>query len=169
MQRTTKITRTAGGCHTCKRRRKKCDQEKPHCRACLRLGLDCEGYEQKLIWGNGIASRGKFKGALIPDPSSQTTTAAVRPRARSDAQVASVTQSVYTQSSTSPAAASLSSESPASVSRSEDAAAIPLMATMLVRDDETWYTDADMQDAQSLLRDCRSIILCNLKNAVNNQ
>lgn len=32
------------GCVTCRRRRVKCDETKPFCRACLRLGLECAGY-----------------------------------------------------------------------------------------------------------------------------
>lgn len=32
------------GCVTCRQRRVKCDETKPVCRACLRLGLDCAGY-----------------------------------------------------------------------------------------------------------------------------
>ena len=35
----------SGACSTCKQRRVKCDQTKPHCRFCLRLGLICGGYE----------------------------------------------------------------------------------------------------------------------------
>ncbi|KAL4893364.1 fungal-specific transcription factor domain-containing protein [Aspergillus ambiguus] len=35
---------TRSGCLTCKRRRKRCDEAKPTCRACNRLGLSCEGY-----------------------------------------------------------------------------------------------------------------------------
>ncbi|KAL4751443.1 hypothetical protein BDW72DRAFT_192985 [Aspergillus terricola var. indicus] len=32
------------GCMTCKRRRKRCDEAKPSCHTCTRLGLTCEGY-----------------------------------------------------------------------------------------------------------------------------
>lgn len=32
------------GCVTCRQRRVKCDEMKPWCRACLRLGLECAGY-----------------------------------------------------------------------------------------------------------------------------
>ncbi|RAL15640.1 Zn(II)2Cys6 transcription factor [Aspergillus homomorphus CBS 101889] len=37
-------TWTRSGCLTCKRRRKRCDEAKPGCRSCARLGLQCEGY-----------------------------------------------------------------------------------------------------------------------------
>ncbi|PWY69561.1 C6 transcription factor [Aspergillus heteromorphus CBS 117.55] len=35
---------TRSGCLTCKRRRKRCDEAKPGCQSCIRLGLQCEGY-----------------------------------------------------------------------------------------------------------------------------
>ncbi|KAH8699317.1 C6 zinc finger domain protein [Talaromyces proteolyticus] len=35
------------GCVTCKQRRVKCDQAKPKCRTCHRLGLQCEGYQTR--------------------------------------------------------------------------------------------------------------------------
>ncbi|BCS24624.1 Zn(II)2Cys6 transcription factor [Aspergillus puulaauensis] len=35
---------TRSGCLTCKRRRKRCDEGKPSCHNCNRLGLTCEGY-----------------------------------------------------------------------------------------------------------------------------
>ncbi|KAI9375443.1 fungal-specific transcription factor domain-containing protein [Aspergillus egyptiacus] len=35
---------TRFGCLTCKRRRKRCDEAKPRCHSCIRLGLTCEGY-----------------------------------------------------------------------------------------------------------------------------
>ncbi|RAK99708.1 Zn(II)2Cys6 transcription factor [Aspergillus ibericus CBS 121593] len=35
---------TRSGCLTCKRRRKRCDETKPCCQSCARLGLKCEGY-----------------------------------------------------------------------------------------------------------------------------
>ncbi|KAL4972812.1 fungal-specific transcription factor domain-containing protein [Aspergillus desertorum] len=36
------------GCLTCKRRRKRCDEAKPSCHTCTRLGLICEGYSS--VW-----------------------------------------------------------------------------------------------------------------------
>lgn len=44
-----KLTKASGprkktGCWTCRLRRKKCSEEKPSCRECIRLGLKCEGY-----------------------------------------------------------------------------------------------------------------------------
>lgn len=37
----------SGGCVTCKQRRVKCDEEKPKCQSCQRLGLVCGGYRTK--------------------------------------------------------------------------------------------------------------------------
>ncbi|OKL61056.1 hypothetical protein UA08_03137 [Talaromyces atroroseus] len=61
------ITRVRTGCYTCRRRKVKCDEEKPACRACNHLGLRCEGY----------ALRYKFcdpqtlnAAALVPERSS---------------------------------------------------------------------------------------------------
>ncbi|KAK4178158.1 hypothetical protein QBC36DRAFT_210136 [Triangularia setosa] len=37
-------------CHTCRRRRKGCDFERPFCGQCRRLGLQCDGYERKTVF-----------------------------------------------------------------------------------------------------------------------
>ncbi|OJK01902.1 hypothetical protein ASPACDRAFT_25290 [Aspergillus aculeatus ATCC 16872] len=39
--RSSKIIRKHSGCKSCRRRGKKCDETKPHCRACVRLSLEC--------------------------------------------------------------------------------------------------------------------------------
>ncbi|ETN39018.1 uncharacterized protein HMPREF1541_07060 [Cyphellophora europaea CBS 101466] len=36
--------RTKTGCMTCRRRKKKCDEEKPICGNCIKAGQECEGY-----------------------------------------------------------------------------------------------------------------------------
>ncbi|KAI0012114.1 hypothetical protein F4779DRAFT_102479 [Xylariaceae sp. FL0662B] len=41
---------SARGCWTCKDRRKKCDGRRPSCYACERLGLECKGYQPRLLW-----------------------------------------------------------------------------------------------------------------------
>lgn len=85
MTTTAKVTRSKHGCGTCRRRRKKCDETRPTCLNCRKLAIDCEGYERPLIWGNGVASRGRLKGAVLPavtrtDSSSSTRNSArVRP------------------------------------------------------------------------------------------
>jgi Fungal Zn(2)-Cys(6) binuclear cluster domain. len=58
--------RSRDGCWTCKARRRKCDNSRPTCRSCQQRGIRCEGYEVRLRWDTGIASRGRFTGAAIP-------------------------------------------------------------------------------------------------------
>ncbi|OJJ42784.1 hypothetical protein ASPZODRAFT_146955 [Penicilliopsis zonata CBS 506.65] len=58
--------RSHTGCWTCKSARRRCDRARPACEACHRRGLVCEGYAVRLRWGSGIASRGRFRGALLP-------------------------------------------------------------------------------------------------------
>ena len=43
--------RTKTGCHTCRRRKKKCDEKKPLCDNCGRGGFTCEGYGPKPAGG----------------------------------------------------------------------------------------------------------------------
>ncbi|KAI1614771.1 fungal-specific transcription factor domain-containing protein [Exophiala viscosa] len=45
-----KRNRTFTGCWRCRSRKVKCGGEKPACRACLRLGGVCSGYDAKVIW-----------------------------------------------------------------------------------------------------------------------
>ncbi|OQE02407.1 hypothetical protein PENSOL_c002G00584 [Penicillium solitum] len=59
-------TRSHQGCWTCKRRRRRCDNARPSCQNCVERGTACEGYEVRLRWGTGIASRGHFTGADKP-------------------------------------------------------------------------------------------------------
>ncbi|XHG09637.1 hypothetical protein AWENTII_012683 [Aspergillus wentii] len=58
--------RSHEGCWTCKKRRRKCDNGRPTCQNCHQRGVPCEGYEVRLRWGSGIASRGRFTGADKP-------------------------------------------------------------------------------------------------------
>lgn len=67
--------RSHRGCWTCKKKRIQCDEARPGCQKCITRGLACEGYEIRLRWGAGIASRGRYNGAekpvkeFIPPPS----------------------------------------------------------------------------------------------------
>ncbi|KAL2809424.1 hypothetical protein BJX63DRAFT_405816 [Aspergillus granulosus] len=69
-QNRTNITRSRTGCHTCRRRRVKCDEGKPSCRACLRLDLTCDGY------GNVVRYRFAEPRVLQPVPQPSDTAAA---------------------------------------------------------------------------------------------
>ncbi|KAH2599718.1 hypothetical protein KXV63_003861 [Aspergillus fumigatus] len=55
-----------GGCWTCKAKHRKCDCARPTCQACTDQGIPCDGYEVRLRWGSGIASRGRYAGAEAP-------------------------------------------------------------------------------------------------------
>ncbi|KAI0896306.1 hypothetical protein F4806DRAFT_466881 [Annulohypoxylon nitens] len=44
----TSIVRTRTGCRNCRARRKKCDEKKPSCTGCNRLGRRCDGYATKM-------------------------------------------------------------------------------------------------------------------------
>ncbi|OJJ07843.1 hypothetical protein ASPVEDRAFT_202920 [Aspergillus versicolor CBS 583.65] len=63
---TPRARRSHAGCWTCKAKRRKCDRARPTCRVCTDHGIACEGYELRLRWGSGIASRGHFTGAEAP-------------------------------------------------------------------------------------------------------
>jgi hypothetical protein len=58
--------RSFKGCWTCKKKRIQCDEVRPSCQRCSLRGITCEGYEIRLRWGAGIASRGKYSGAEKP-------------------------------------------------------------------------------------------------------
>jgi hypothetical protein len=51
MPTTSRNERTRAGCWTCRARRKKCDETRPQCTTCCKLGLECEGYGLRLKWG----------------------------------------------------------------------------------------------------------------------
>ncbi|KAL4895971.1 fungal-specific transcription factor domain-containing protein [Aspergillus ambiguus] len=55
-------------CHTCRRRRVKCDRGVPHCNRCRGAGLECLGYGKLILWNQGVASRGKMMGKTFELP-----------------------------------------------------------------------------------------------------
>ncbi|KAK2043440.1 hypothetical protein LZ31DRAFT_498998 [Colletotrichum somersetense] len=69
------MVRSRGGCPNCKRRKRKCDETRPECRACQTRGIQCEGYNTTLKWTNGIASRGRFARPAVPDHGPESTPA----------------------------------------------------------------------------------------------
>ncbi|KAH7138384.1 hypothetical protein B0J11DRAFT_587661 [Dendryphion nanum] len=48
----SKNERTRAGCWTCRARRKKCDETRPHCKNCSNLLLRCEGYDVRVKWAS---------------------------------------------------------------------------------------------------------------------
>ncbi|KAH8658837.1 hypothetical protein BGZ60DRAFT_382778 [Tricladium varicosporioides] len=54
--------KTRTGCLTCKIRRVKCDEEKPHCRRCTSTGRKCDGYSQDVL---ALDASDPMSGTLI--------------------------------------------------------------------------------------------------------
>ncbi|KAK2738113.1 C6 zinc finger domain protein [Colletotrichum kahawae] len=52
------ITRSRNGCAVCKSKRLKCDEAKPHCSRCKRLGIACPGYRKPLKWSSASVALG---------------------------------------------------------------------------------------------------------------
>ncbi|KAJ5808933.1 hypothetical protein N7474_010202 [Penicillium riverlandense] len=49
--------RTKTGCMTCRRRKKKCDEQHPACNNCIRGGFLCEGYSSRSTWQKPSTSK----------------------------------------------------------------------------------------------------------------
>ncbi|CAG9947449.1 unnamed protein product [Clonostachys rosea f. rosea IK726] len=58
-------------CRTCRRRRIRCDRQRPSCLKCVSRDLSCPGYGRRIQWVNGVASRGRLKGHPTPNPDHQ--------------------------------------------------------------------------------------------------
>ncbi|KAF3492072.1 C6 zinc finger domain-containing protein [Arthroderma uncinatum] len=50
--------RTKTGCMTCRRRKKKCDEQHPSCNNCIRGGFPCEGYSVRSTWQKPSQNKG---------------------------------------------------------------------------------------------------------------
>ncbi|KAK7214975.1 hypothetical protein V2G26_002978 [Clonostachys chloroleuca] len=61
-------------CRTCRRRRIRCDRQRPSCLKCVSRDLSCPGYGRRIQWVNGVASRGRLKGHPTPNPDHQDDT-----------------------------------------------------------------------------------------------
>ncbi|CAG9950839.1 unnamed protein product [Clonostachys rosea f. rosea IK726] len=61
-----RITRVRTGCITCKKRRVKCDEQKPVCMRCTRYGQHCDGYEADRLAQNPRPAAPKGKPILLP-------------------------------------------------------------------------------------------------------
>lgn len=60
------MEKAAQPCHTCRRRRVKCDQSLPFCKKCDISRHECLGYQKLFLWNRGVASRGKMMGKTFP-------------------------------------------------------------------------------------------------------
>lgn len=78
-------------CHSCRRRRVKCDQALPTCRKCALAGVECLGYGRLILWNKGIASRGKMMGKTfdlsVPTQRRAPSPWAVHPEAQPDLRI----------------------------------------------------------------------------------
>lgn len=63
-------TKTFTGCWTCRARRVKCDDERPHCRRCQRSGWQCQGYGLRLGWSQTPGRRSQRRQILSSTPHS---------------------------------------------------------------------------------------------------
>ncbi|OKL55446.1 hypothetical protein UA08_09263 [Talaromyces atroroseus] len=61
-QKNIRHKRSRTGCLTCRSRGYKCDEARPTCNECRRLGLSCEGYGLRLLWKEDAAKRGIAHG-----------------------------------------------------------------------------------------------------------
>ncbi|CAE6373846.1 unnamed protein product [Rhizoctonia solani] len=69
-------TRSTGGCTTCRRKKKKCDETKPECLRCQRSGTQCEGYAGfENPDGKGIMRRARPGPAKLTDRPATSTSA----------------------------------------------------------------------------------------------
>ncbi|KAH0524339.1 hypothetical protein TsFJ059_006867 [Trichoderma semiorbis] len=82
------ITRSRTGCWTCRNRHTKCDEEKPACRSCTRLGLHCAGYAIRLIFLNDAqalsSSPIRESESIVAIETSSSNTAEPQPRRAPD-------------------------------------------------------------------------------------
>lgn len=67
-----KIYRTRTGCLTCRRRRKKCDETRPACKACVKTNVFCEGYPPRTVWGAKVVGERASKSKVIPNVDAET-------------------------------------------------------------------------------------------------
>ncbi|KAI0141921.1 fungal-specific transcription factor domain-containing protein [Xylariaceae sp. FL1272] len=59
--------RTFTGCWKCRQRKVKCDEGKPECSKCRRIGITCTGYEPRYIWLEGGDQVYKSTGRCVLD------------------------------------------------------------------------------------------------------
>ncbi|KAF2742833.1 putative Zn(II)2Cys6 transcription factor-like protein [Sporormia fimetaria CBS 119925] len=65
--------RSRQGCLTCRRRRKRCDQQEPKCGACVRLNLVCEWQEQRQIVKRTVEPSPREEDSTSPETEAAVT------------------------------------------------------------------------------------------------
>ena len=84
------VGRPSGGCHSCKRMKVRCDEERPSCRRCIGANRSCPGYGpvSDVFRRANVASKGRFVTlstaktpaiAATRDPTATETSLAHRP------------------------------------------------------------------------------------------
>ncbi|KAL2427351.1 hypothetical protein ABEF95_012098 [Exophiala dermatitidis] len=68
------IKRVRTGCWTCRKRGYRCDEAKPVCATCVRLGIECQGYEIRLTWMQSVSRTKNQKNQNPRRKASATTT-----------------------------------------------------------------------------------------------
>ncbi|KAH7333087.1 hypothetical protein BKA65DRAFT_507112 [Rhexocercosporidium sp. MPI-PUGE-AT-0058] len=66
------------GCLTCKIRRVKCDEAKPHCNRCFKAGLTCDGYKKPSKLASRIQQRQIILPKKVAIPRASNTVAPIR-------------------------------------------------------------------------------------------
>ncbi|KAH7317002.1 fungal-specific transcription factor domain-containing protein [Stachybotrys elegans] len=71
------ITRSRNGCAVCKSKRLKCDEARPYCSRCTRLGIPCPGYKKQIRWAKGseastASTSSTAAAAAVPSPTGAT-------------------------------------------------------------------------------------------------
>ncbi|CRG88011.1 Transcriptional regulatory protein moc3 [Talaromyces islandicus] len=67
------VKKSRNGCATCKSKRLKCDESKPSCGRCVRLGIKCPGYSRSLRWVTKHETLENNTGASSLSPSSRAS------------------------------------------------------------------------------------------------
>ena len=79
-----RLLKTRTGCRTCKLRKVKCDEEKPHCKRCTSTGRRCDGYTHsrliKATQGASHGQHGTFTDEKLETPRSLTKRLGNSPR-----------------------------------------------------------------------------------------
>jgi len=153
---TTTMERSRTGCATCRKRKRKCDETRPACRACTARGVECGGYNLELRWGNAVASRGHLAGATTPvrpPPANSSSSSSIR--ASSASRRPPLYEHTLSNSPQSSLSSSSPSTSPAGVQYSlsspeEDFAGLAVGAPVSVAQDEEPQVGPLYERCQSL-------------------
>lgn len=100
-----RFRRSRGGCATCKRRKRKCDETRPACMACRTKGIECDGYDIRLRWGSDSVAFAAHHGSRASSKPSGGSEPTVIGTPESNAGESNVSESNAGESGRSPPAA----------------------------------------------------------------